>query len=71
LALELLYKVLAWCSGPWVLPQPLRSPPCGQAAGRVEMPPGWQRAAHPKWADETGMKIHAKLRESKMDWREH
>lgn len=24
-----------------------RSPVCGQAAGGVETPPGWQRAAHP------------------------
>lgn len=71
LALELLHNMLDWCSAPSILPQPLRSPWHGQAAGRVEMPAGWQRAARPKWADEMGMKIHAKLQGSKMDWREH
>lgn len=67
LALELLHEVLIWCSAPSALPGPRGA----LSTGGVELPRGWQRAAHPKWAEETGMEIHTKLQGSKMDWREH
>lgn len=50
------------------LPHSQHPQPC---PGPEEHRRGWQRAAHPKWADEMGMEIHTKLQGSKMDWREH